>query len=143
VPANKRDPSLNGFSGVSGSMNSARPTVYGTSSSCLGALIACTPVRCAMRDARPFSFFGTSCSQTLSLRRWMNREAFTPQASRAVRGKRSCENGMRISAVQPSASVDTAASHTASHELSSHVSLWMTASACDPAALTVNIAPVR
>ena len=38
-------------------------------------------------------------------------------------GKRSCEDGIRISAIQPASSILTADSHTASHDPSVHESL--------------------
>ena len=56
-----------------------------------------------MREARPFSFFGTRTSHELSFLRYTTRRAFTPQAWPGVVGKRSCENGIRISTLQPSA----------------------------------------
>ena len=67
---------------------------------------------------------------------------FTPQTWRSAVWNRSCENGMRISAVQPSSSVETAASHTASHVSSSDESLKSTPSPSVPAAETWNQAPV-
>jgi len=49
---------------------------------------------------------------------------------------------MRISAIQPLSSIDTAASHTPFQVLSSLVSLNSTPSPIEPAAVTENIDPV-
>jgi hypothetical protein len=50
-----------------------------------------------MREASPLSFFGTRTSQEASFLRYTTRQAFTPHTWPAVVGKRSCENGIRIS----------------------------------------------
>ena len=101
------------------------------------------PVSSAMREARPLSVFGTSASQSTSFFRWMTREALTPQVWQSPGRKRSSENGIRISTVQPASSTLTADSQTASHEWSLQVSLKMISSLCTPAAVTLKTAPVR
>ena len=50
---------------------------------------------------------------------------------------------MRISAIQPLSSIDTAASHTPFHVSSSLESLKSTPSPIEPAAVTENMEPVR
>ncbi len=75
-----------------------------------------------MREARPLSFFGTSSSHELSFLRYTTRRAFDPQVWPGVVGKRSCENGTRISTVQPEPSTLTADSQTASQVSSSKLS---------------------
>ena len=75
-----------------------------------------------MREATPLSFFGTRTSHELSFLRCTTRRAFTPQAWPGAVGKRSCENGIRISTLQPSSSIATADSHTASQVSSSKLS---------------------
>ena len=75
-----------------------------------------------MREASPLSFFGTSTSHELSFLRYTMRRALTPQACPGAVGKRSCENGIRISTVQPESSTFTADSQTASQVSSSKLS---------------------
>ena len=74
------------------------------------------PSRAAIRDARPASFFGTSCSQSDSLRRLITRSTLTPHVWCSALGNRSCDRGIRISTVQPSSPTCTADSQTASQE---------------------------
>jgi hypothetical protein len=100
-------------------------------------------VRCAIRDASPFSFFGTSSSHDVSLARRRWRATLIPQVCVSAGLNRSCEKGIRSSADHPCASIDTAEDHTASHEVFSKVSFEMTRSRCTPAALTMNATPVR
>ena len=95
-----------------------------------------------MREARPASFFGTRSNQTVSFFRLMNRSTLTPQVCLSASGNRSCDSGMRISADQPPSPIETCYCHTASHDLSTNVSLKMIASSCTFAALTPNAAPV-
>ena len=68
--ANRREPSLNGFTVDAGATHSARPAVYGSSSNRRDGLSPSRPW-CTMRDARPVSFFGTISSHDPSLRRRM------------------------------------------------------------------------
>jgi len=75
-----------------------------------------------MREARPLSFFGTSASHDASFLRCTMRRALMPHVGRGAEGKRSCENGIRISTVHPPESTVTADSHTASQESSSKLS---------------------
>ena len=75
-----------------------------------------------MREASPLSFLGTRASHEASFLRCTTRRAFTPQAWRDASGKRSCEKGILISTVHPSASTATADSQTASQESSSKLS---------------------
>ena len=81
------------------------------------------PVKCAMRDAMPFSLFFTSASQSVSFLRRMKRSTFRPQVFLSPAENRSCDNGIRSSALQPRSSVDTAECHTPSHVWSVHESL--------------------
>ena len=76
-----------------------------------------------MREASALSLRGTSASHDHSCLRNTSRSALMPHVGCSVRGKRSCENGIRISTVQPSASTLTAEPHTASHDGSSVTSL--------------------
>ena len=96
-----------------------------------------------MRDASPLSLRGTGESHETSCFRSTTRAALIPQVGRSPGGKRSCENGMRSSTVQPPASMATAEAHTASHDSSSTMSFETAVSRWTPAAVTVNATPVR
>ena len=65
----------------------------------------------------------------------MSRRKLIPHTYCGFWMKRSWEYGMRSSAVQPSESRLTFPSHTPSHELSSHSSLYSVPSESVPAAL--------
>ena len=119
VPANARLPSLNGLPGFGGATYSLRAVTYGSNSRCLARGIPASPSRWGILEARPLSLLGVMDTHDSSPLRWTMRWALTPQVSTSACGKRSCENGIRISTVQPPSSRPTADSHTASH-----VSSW-------------------
>src|SRR3954463_10031911 len=93
------------------------PTTYGSSSARPGALVMTRPCRCPNRGGPPDSCSPQKdhCDSSLSRLSW--RQICRPQVcSSLVDGKRSCENGIRISTVQPRESMLVLTSHTGSHE---------------------------
>ena len=76
-----------------------------------------------MREALPFSFFGTISSHEYSFLRRTKRSTLMPHVWRSALAKRSCDSGMRISADQPCSSADTCDCHTASQVPSHQLSL--------------------
>ncbi len=67
-----------------------------------------------MREDQPVSFRRTSTQKLSSFRAGTRLTRFTPQSCSAARLYRSCESGMRTSAVQPSESMAVRTSQTGS-----------------------------
>ena len=69
-----------------------------------------------MRDTNPCAPRGVGTHRSYSPRAKMSRRTLNPQTIRSPEGagNRICENGIRYSAFQPSASIVVATSHTAS-----------------------------
>src|SRR6185295_14031131 len=98
-------------------------------------------------ETKPLRSGRTGDQSSDSLRRAMSRETCSPHTCapcpEAALLKRSCERGMRNSAVHPALSTFVAASHTASHPESSLLSLEWKASFCTPAGFTEKRKAVR
>src|SRR5882724_11177289 len=94
-----------------------RLTTYGSSSARPGALVITSPCRWPKRGGPPVSCKPQNdhCDNSFSRLSW--RQICSPHVcSAVVEGKRSCEKGMRISAVQPSESTLVLTSHTGSQD---------------------------
>ena len=99
---------------------STLPSEYGISSKRFGAPDIFRPRSSPNCDTNPLALRDSSGQVDVSARRPTSRMIEKPTGPPEVLLKRSCENGMRNSARQPSASFSTSTSHTAS-QLSS---LW-------------------
>jgi hypothetical protein len=99
---------------------SSLATEYGISSNFFGAPDIFNPRSSPNCDTNPFALRDSSGHDDVSARRPTSRMTEKPTGPPVVLLKRSCENGIRNSARQPSASFSTSTSHTAS-QLSS---LW-------------------
>src|SRR5205823_1496991 len=95
-----------------------RLTTYGSSSTRFGAGMSRSPRRWPKRDTKPLSVFNMKGQKLNSFLRRMVRTNRIPHTCSAAPEKRSCEKGIRYSAVQPSESIDVATSHTGSQESS-------------------------
>jgi hypothetical protein len=71
---------------------------------------------------QPDPSLGIGFHSTVSFLRWITRVTLKPHSCSGAGAKRSCESGMRNSAVQPSLSTLVATSHTASQAKSMRVS---------------------
>jgi hypothetical protein len=72
------------------------------------------PCSSPIRDDHAVSFLGTGIQKMSSLREGTQRSMLSPHTCASPAVKRSWENGMRISAVQPSESIVAFPSHTGS-----------------------------
>ena len=90
------------------------PTEYGRISNRLGVPPILRPVRSPNCETNPFALRDSMGHDTVSASRPTSRITAKPTGPPDVLLKRSCENGMRNSAHQPSASFSTSTSHTAS-----------------------------
>jgi hypothetical protein len=97
---------------------SLRATPYGMISKRRFGLMPSMPVRSAKRETKPLSVFGVYTRRVLSIVRGFQRLMLKPHVCTGLSGKRSCEYGMRTSAVQPFVTIFAADSHTASQLLS-------------------------
>src|SRR5439155_6074746 len=118
-------------------------TAYGTSSSRLGARLSVSAPSSPNDETYPFALRARSGQVTVSLRRPISRTTARPTVFDSPGAKRSCENGIRNSAVQPSALRDTATFHTASQLSSRLLSLYQYRSCLTPAGFTANSYAVR
>src|SRR5262245_57262048 len=108
-----------GLPGCTGSVSTCA-TVYGRSSSRFDALPMFTPLRVPNDDTHPLALLEINGQVDVSLRRATCREIAKPSCPSPLPLKRSCENGMRNSACQPSSLRLTTTSQTAS-QLSSEL----------------------
>ncbi len=120
LPSNS-SPVRNGLPSCSG-LSACCATRYGSTSRRRGGSIPWIPTRSPNSDTHPDASFGIGFHCTVSFLRWINRSMLNPHTSSGSSEKRSCENGIRNSAVHPSSSTSVATSHTAFHESSSFVS---------------------
>jgi hypothetical protein len=118
-------------------------TAYGASSSLRAALASFSPVSSPNSETKPGRLFDRSGHVEVSLRRPISRTTAKPNTSSLPGRKRSCENGMRNSALHPRASRATETSHTASQLESLLVSANRYRSSLTPAGLTPNSYAVR
>ena len=81
------------------------------------------PTMSAKCETKPVCPFGVLTMRTVSSLRTVRRVTLSPHTWTAFSGKRSCENGMRTSATQPSGTIFAAESHTPSQLGSSPMSL--------------------
>src|SRR5688572_16280950 len=97
-----------------------------------------TPFSLPNDDTHPLAFLESSGQVAVSLSRAISRLMANPIWPSPLPLKRSCDNGMRNSASQPSASRFTVTSHTASQLSSLLLSLYQYASCLTPSGLTPN-----
>src|SRR5688572_16474441 len=105
--------SVNGFETSTGAV-STLPSEYGISSKRFGAPDIFRPRSSPNCDTNPLAFRDSRGQVDVSARRPTSRRIEKPTGPPVVLLKRSCENGIRNSARQPSASFSTSTSHTAS-----------------------------
>src|SRR5688572_15990907 len=116
-------PLSNGFCRSRLSFTVEAEATYGISSSRRAGLMPRIPRSVPIHDDQPLSFFGTGIQKTSSLRDGDQKSKFNPHSCSSMGLKRSCEKGMRISAVHPVASTLADACHTGSNESSVSYSL--------------------
>ncbi len=116
-------PSSKGLPAAAVPLNSPRAVMYGSSSRCLRLPMPSNPPSSPASDTTALSFFGMNAHHVSSFFRWTTRTAWKPHTWRSAAAKRNCENGIRISAIQPWPSIVTAASQTPFHVSSSLESL--------------------
>src|SRR5690348_8445119 len=97
-------------------LNCPRDTTYGSSSACRGTLAIAIPSRWPKYAGPELSLRRRNDHSSCSLRRSTYRHSCIPHVCTCPPERRSCEYGIRISAVHPSAVTWVAPSHTGSHD---------------------------
>src|SRR5687767_10283970 len=111
-------PSSNGFWRSRLSLTVELEATYGIISTRRVGLMPRMPRRAPIHDDHPDSFFGTGIQNTDSFRDGDQWSKLSPHSCSSPALKRSCENGIRISDVQPLASMLADACHTGSNDSS-------------------------
>ena len=107
-------PSSKGSAGCGRPVKVALPAEYGSTSRRRVGLMPSMPTSSPIHDDQPVRFVGTGTQNTSSLVAGFQWSALKPQTCTGASLKRSCENGMRISVVQPRESTTAFASQTGS-----------------------------